>query len=227
MKITRLVEYSLFHKIEEVLSIQKRNDKPKSVDFLTYNLKYNNVQTKREVVVRINGVQSSQPYVVDYKNGYVIFSVPLTASDEVLVDYYYCPVHIYDEGANPESDDFKYPAVAIYEGNRTDKPYELGNVSKHIYSLWVIEVLSERGGECNDIRDTLMELFNENIPLIDYNQGFPKNADGAINPVFNEQAQTIGFMICEGINSEKGGSLNIGDKPKFLATIYVDLVVSK
>jgi hypothetical protein len=228
LKKTRLVELSLYYAVQEALSRYRDKEKPKSANFSVYNLKYNNIQTNSQVSVYVNGIlKSNTLYSVNYIEGIIIFNTALTSSDVVEVSYTYCPINIYDESKSPTNEDFKYPAVAVYEDERTDRPFELGNPRKEMHSTWVFEVWSERGGERNDITDTIMEMFEEgNVPVVDYNINFPTNSDGSKNSSFDETSQIIGYMLCDSINYRKGGSLDIGDNPKFLSEIIVDLTIN-
>jgi hypothetical protein len=228
MEKTRLVELSLYHKLQDALSRYRAKERPKSADFSIYNLKYNSVQTKSPVNVYVNGsLKDISNYSIDYINGIISFNSQLTSMDVVEVDYTYCPINIYDESSNPESDDFKYPAIALYEMNRKDEAYELGNAKKEMHPTWVVEVWAERGGERNDITDMVVDMFEEGtMNVVDYNIGFPTNTDGSKNDNFNEENQIIGYMYCDSINYRKGGSLDIGDKPKFLTEIFADLTIN-
>lgn len=228
MERTRLIELSLFTKIQDKLSRSRSKETATSANFSTYNLKYNNVQTKYPVTVYVNNiVYNSSGYSVDYTNGIINFNVPLTSSDVVQVDYTYCYVNVYDESMSPTSNDFKYPAVAVYEANRKDVGFELGSTVREMHPVWMVDVWAERGGERNDYTDLLMQLFEEGVtlPIIDFNQGFPCNSDGTINPSYNEGSQTIAYMFIDSIKYNKGGSLNIGEKPRFLTEIILDLTI--
>jgi hypothetical protein len=227
MKVTRLVELSLIYKVQEALSRRRSGERPKSADFRTYNLKYNNIQTREIVTVKVNGiVKNTSDYIIDYPNGSITMITALSSSDVIEIDYTYCPVNIYDEGESPQSKDFKYPAIAIYELEREDKPFELGNHKKEMNPTWVFEVWAERGGERNDITDTIMEIFEGSVEVIDYNVEFPINSDGTKNDSFDGTSQIIGHMHCDSINYSKGGSLDIGEKPKFLTEIFADLTIN-
>jgi len=226
MRLTRLVELSLFHRVQDVLAVKKTGEVAKSADFLTYKLKYRNVQPQYPVVVYVNGVPIAD-YKLDYNNGILSFTTARLPEDVVKVDYYYCPVMVYDEGKNPLDEDFSYPAVAVYEDDREDRPYELGNSRKEIRSTWVLEVWTSRGGERNDIVDVLMEMFDSPLGVIDYNVAFPILEDGTPDPTFDRDAQLVGYAICDSINCHKAGSLDIGDKPAYLAQIFVELLVNR
>jgi hypothetical protein len=228
VEITRLVELSLFNKIQDKLSRFRSKETPTSANFLTYNLKYNNVQTKYPVTVYVNNIPfNSSFYKVDYTNGIINFNTPLTSSDNVQVDYTYCFVNIYDESMSPTDSNFSYPAVAVYEAERKDEGLELGSNAKEMHPLWVIDVWAERGGERNDYTDMIVSLFEENDShtIIDYNIAFPVNSDGTMNQSFNEDSQIKGYMYVDSIKYHKGGSLNIGEKPRFLTEILLDLTV--
>lgn len=228
MEITRLVELSLFNKIQDKLSRFRSKETATSANFLTYNLKYNNIQTKYPVTVYVNNIPfNSSFYTVDYVNGIINFNTPLTSSDNVQVDYTYCFVNIYDESMSPTDNNFKYPAVAVYEASREDEGLELGSSVKEMHPLWVIDIWAERGGERNDYTDMIVSLFEQSDAhtIIDYNIAFPTNSDGTINPSFSESNQIKGYMYVDGIKYRKGGSLNIGEKPRFLTEILLDLTV--
>lgn len=228
MEITRLTELSLFNYIQDKLSRSRSKEVPTSANFSTYNLKYNNVQTKYPVVVYVNNITyNSTGYKVDYINGIITFNIPLTSSDNVEVDYTYCPVNVYDESMNPQDDNFKYPAVAVYEGERKDIGFELGSNTKEMHPLWLIDIWAERGGERNDYTDMIVQLFDENssLSIVDYNIAFPTNSDGTINESFNADNQIKGYMLIDSIKYHKGGSLNIGEKPRFLTEIFLDLTI--
>lgn len=227
MEKTRLVELSLYYKLKDVLSRSRTGEIATSANFSNYNLKYSSIQTQYPVTVHVNTVTyNSSGYSVDYINGKINFNVPLTSSDVVSVDYTYCPINIYDESTSPESNDFKYPALAVYEYEREDIAYELGSNSKELHPTWIIDVWAERGGERNDITDIVASLFDDNttIPVIDFNQGFPTNSDGTINTSF-DSSKVIGYMFTDSIKYRKGGSLNIGDKPRFMSEIFTDLTI--
>lgn len=229
MKITRLVELSLYFKMQEILSVSRKDEKPKSANYSTYNLKYSNVQTDYPFIVKVNNEEvDSSLYSINYRDGSITFASPLNSRDIVGVSYTYCPVNVYDESKNPSSDDFKYPAVAIYEDEREDVAVELGSNKKELHPTWIMEVWSERGGERNDITDTIMEFFEEGlIPIVNYNVAFPINEDGSKNEEFDSTSSIYGYMYCDSINYRKGGSLDIGDKPKYLSEIILDLTINK
>jgi hypothetical protein len=228
MRTTRLIELTLFYNLQDALSQSRTKEKPKSADFTTYNLKYINVQTKYSVTVYKNGtVVNPSQYKVDYINGMISFTAPNTSSDVIEVSYTYCPINIYDESMSPQSADFKFPAVSVYEFSREDRAFELGNPKKQMQPAWMIEVWAERGGERNDITDDVMAFFEQgSIPIIDYNIAFPTNSDGTKNTSYNESAQVVGYIYCDSINYRKGGSLNIGDQQRFLTEIIADLTIN-
>lgn len=228
MKITRLVELSLFYRLQDILSVSRNKEIPKSADFRTYNLKYSNVLTNYPFVVYIDDVISDSGFSVDYLNGLIKFDIALTSVTKVQVDYTYCSVNVYDESKNPLSDDFKYPAVAIYEEEGEEVGFELGSNKKQRHSEWIFEVWSERGGERNDITDTILESFEDGtIYITDYNVAFPINSDGSKNAEFNAENQKVAVMYCDSINYSKAGSLDIGDKPMYMSQIFIDLVINK
>jgi hypothetical protein len=73
----------------------------------------------------------------------------------------------------------------------------------------------------------VVDFFEEgDMRVIDYNIAFPTNADGTINTNYNEDNQIIGYMYCGSINYRKVGSLDIGEKPKFLTEIFADLTIN-
>lgn len=226
MKKTRLVESSLHYRIKQGLSLHKTGEsivttKAQSV----FYLKHSNMDESAEVKAYVGGIlQENTAYTVNYVKGSVTFSSPLPIGSEVSFDYSYCPFFFYEEGVSPQSsDDFKYPAIAIYEDGSSLHPYELGNSGKETYADWIIEVWCELGGERNDATDAILEIFDEEIAIIDYNQSFPILRDGTRNEGFNPDAQTIAYASCESINCTKSGSLDIGKKPRYLSEIFVSL----
>lgn len=228
MRITRLTELSLFYKIRELFTATKTGEILKSADFQTYNLKYTNVQLNSTINVYVNGVIQTTGYSLDYMTGVLRFDTRFNSLTEIKIDYSYCPYSIYDEGIDPSSKDnkFSYPAIAVYEATSEDEPIELGSSRRDRISDWVVEIWTENGGANSDIRDTIMELFIEEIKILDYNIAFPTNRNGSLNEMFSAEEQTIGYAIADSINSGKSGSLNIGEKPKYLSEIFVELKIS-
>jgi len=225
---TRLIELSLFEQIQDKLSRSASKEIPVSPNLLNYNLKYNNIRTQYPVNVYINGeLASPSLYSVDYVNGIVNFKTARASTDVIQVDYTYCYVNVYDESMSPSDNNFKYPAVAIYEIDREDVGFELGSSIRENHPRWGIEIWAERGGERNDYTDLLMNLFEDGatLPIIDFNVAFPINSDGTINPLYNPSTQTIAYMFIDSIKYNKGGSLNIGEKPRFLSKILVDMTI--
>lgn len=224
MRISRLIELTLFYKLQDLFSTSKNAERISSADFKTYNLKYTNIQPQYPVNVYVDGVLSSA-YTIDYVNGIITFASALVSTNIVTVDYTYCPVNIYDEGRNPLSQDFKYPAVAVYEDTASLHPYELGTGNREIRSYWIFEVYAERGGENNDIKDAIVDMMQEDpFPIIDYNLGFPINRDGTKNTSFDSNNASA-YANIYSINYIKGGSLDIGDKPKYMSQIHVELSI--
>ncbi|MNS33486.1 hypothetical protein D3C71_1121600 [compost metagenome] len=225
MKKTRLVETSLYYKIKKALSIKKSGETViTSEEKAVFNLKYNNIDESSEIHVYINDIlQDTDKYSLNYPDGSVRLYSPVPANTKVSFTYSYCPVYIYEEGLNPKSDHFKYPAVAIYEDTSAQRPFELGNSKKETSSDWIIEVWCEFGGERNDITDTILEMFDEEIEIIDYNLAFPTKRDGTLNEDFNYDNQIITYATCDSINCSKAGSLDIGIKPKYLSEILINL----
>lgn len=225
MEITRLVELSLIYRLQKELLRSRKKEKPSSADYKMYKLKYNNIQPDDTLTVYVNGsIANKSKYVASHIEGTIVFNPALTSLDVVEVDYSYCPINIYDEGMNPKSKDFIYPAISVFEEGREDTGIELGSNKKEKNSTWIIEVWCSRGGERNDITDVVMRVFEEDsLKIIDYNLGFPTNGDGTRNDSFNESTQTIGNMRVDSINYNKGGSLDIGETPSYITEITVDL----
>jgi hypothetical protein len=224
MKITRLVELSIYYKLQDSLSNNRTGDIAKTTDYTTYSLKYNNILPNHPVIVYKNNIVfNSNNYTIDYTNGLIRFNVSMTLSDEIKVDYTYCLVNIYDEGTSPLSNDFKYPAVSVVEDTAIHHPFELGNSNREKHAYWIFQVWSERGGERNDLTDSLVDVLKENFIIIDYNQGFPLSSDGSKNITFDSN-QIIGYATPDSINYSKGGSLDIGDKPKYFTEIHAVLI---
>jgi hypothetical protein len=224
MKTTRLVELSLYYKLKDSLSIKRTGETLTSVDFISYNLKYDNITTTFDVVVYVDGEIATSGYVVDYINGIIKFDSALSSSNIVKADYYYCPYRIYDESSSETTDNFKYPAIAIYEDETETEPYEIGTATTEKVKSYVVQVWSERGGERNDVTDSIVEILERSIPIIDYNAGFPVNNDGTKNMSFNPNS-IVTVAVSDSINYRKGGSLDIGTKPKYFAEIYVDFKI--
>jgi hypothetical protein len=222
---TRLVELSLFYAVQKALAIRKTNEIPSSSDYKNYSLKYKNISSFFSPIVEVNAMTVSVGYAINYIQGIVIFDNALLSSDTVKVTYEYNKVNIYDEGKNPLDDDFRYPALAIYEVEMRDEGFELGNSVKEKNGIWSFEVLAEKGGERHDISDKIYRAISEegSIPIVDYNIAFPINADGMKNVQFNEEIQTIGHITCDSINKRNAGSLGIGDKPKYISEIMAEL----
>jgi hypothetical protein len=225
MEITRLVELSLIYSLKSHLSVRKTNESPATTDNKTFRLKYADITEDKEVLVLVGGAPPSVDYKVNYRDGLIIFDSPLASSSDLRVSYSYCKINVYDEGKNPFTDDnFQYPAISIYEINREDEGYELGSGRKEKNSHWGIEVWTERGGERHDISDSIINFFEEdNSPIIDYNKSFPLDSNGFKNPAYNKESQVRGYMSCDSINKDNGGSLGIGDKPKYMSEIVVEL----
>lgn len=227
MKITRLTELSLFYRIQELFTTRKTAEKLKSADFITYNLKYSNIQINEVVNIYVNGVIQNTGFTLNYIEGILTFDTKLTANTSVTADYTYCFANIYDEGMSPTGSNFKYPAIAIYEADSSDEPFELGNSKKERIANWVIEIWTERGGENSDFKDTIMEFFEEDgFDILDYNISFPTNRNGSKNESFLANISRIGYATVESINSGKSGSLDIGDKPKYLNEIFVEFKIN-
>lgn len=225
MKISRLVELALFYNVRGLFSIPKTKEVAVSADFKTYNVKYTNIGTNHSVIVYVNDIVIDSGFTLHYENGTIQFTTALTSTDVVKVDYWYCPINIYDEGKDPRDDTFYYPAIAIYEDEGEGQAIELGSSAQERVMNWVIEVWCERGGERNDISDTLIEHFEEsNIPIINFNDGFPTNRDGSKNIGFNPN-NILTYAICDSINYSKDGSLDIGKTPKYVSRINLNLRV--
>jgi hypothetical protein len=227
MKISRLVELTLFYRIRSLFLVQKVKEitKNASADLKTYIVKYNNMDTSHSVSVYVNDLLVNTGFILDYENGIVFFNTALTRTDVVKIDYWYCSVNIYDEGKDPRDDKFHYPAIAIYEDIGTAEGIELGTANRERTMTWILEVWTERGGERSDLIDSLVEFFEESeIPIIDFNVGFPTNRDGTKNISFNPN-EVVTYALSDSINYSKDGSLDIGKTPKYVGKILVNLRV--
>lgn len=218
------MELSLYYKIREHLAIKKTNEKLNSVDRISYPLRYNNIPALFNVVVLVNEIEATSGYAVDYINGIVKFDTVLTVTDKVKATYYYCPFNIYNESSNETTDILKLPAIGIYEDATDTQPFELGNSRTEKTKTYVIQIWSEHGGERNDATDSIVELLEGSLPIIDYNEGFPTNEDGSKNQTF-DYSKSIALAATDGINYRKGGSLDVGSKAKYFAEIYVDFKI--
>lgn len=227
MRGTRLVELTLYHAIRDCFA-RKKIEKPQNQDRRTYLFKHKNILPNFPVIIKKNGVvQATNTYVINYVEGIVVFNSTLLATDIVEAEYHYCTINLYDEGTNITGSDFIMPAVGIYENEREDLPFELGNSKKERNSYWTIPVWCSRGGERNDITDDIMELFEEGFfSITDYNIAFPLNEDGTKNTNFNPDLQVAGTMTVDSINCIKGGSLDLGDSKRFISEINIELTIN-
>jgi hypothetical protein len=225
MRITRLIELTLFHHVKSIFA-RTRKEKPKSADFRTYSLKYTNILPEEVKVYKNGFLVGNTEYFADYINSIIVFNLQQSSSDVIEVEYRYCPINIYDEGSNPSDDNFKYPAIAIFEIDSDHIGKELGSNKKEKHPTWGMEVWTERGGERHDITDTIVESLEEGtLPILNYNDGFPVESDGSINDSF-DYGNIVGYMSFDSINYRKGGSLDIGDKKKYIAEILIELTIN-
>lgn len=229
MKITRMVELSLYFYLKDNLSILKTGEVLTSTDLITYPVKFRNVVVNNELKVYVNNIlQDESTYSFDYQNGILRFNSIRSVSDAVKIDYRYCYLNIYDEGQFESKKDIQMPCVVIAEEDFKDVAYELGTNKKERRGVWNIAVFADRGGERNDITDEVCELLEVGtLPVINYGLNFPFLSNGQKNVAFDPTSQIEGYLDFDSINCFKAGSYSLGDKPTYTSEILVSMTINK
>jgi hypothetical protein len=142
--------------------------------------------------VYVNGTLQTSGYYVDYPRGRLVFNtaLPLTSTVKInhsskyikVMDFFSTPFFnridkfsfrpdnanfINSSGSQPLNDnDLQLPLIAIETiNNRTDEPFELGNLAKWQYNRVVFHVIGSDKSSCDKIADILHKLNDQTVFL--------------------------------------------------------------
>lgn len=146
------------------------------------------------VNIYVNG-QPTSSGTVYYPSGTVVF--PTVVSGTVTADYSYCYARVYDD--YPDFDlnkpSFYFPSVSLQYGPVVDEPLQLGPQSWYYDFIAFIDIWARNTGQRNDVSNIIRHALNGGVRWVDYNQaGFPLTYSGTLNPAFNPEAHTVGWI---------------------------------
>jgi len=220
ISLLRNTGLSLYYHIKNHISTQVTNEQLTSQDYKAYQSKYK-LWYEVKPIIRLNGIQTFD-FSIDINNGTIIMDNQLTSTDIVTADYKYSLAYIYDDYPdNLENNQLKLPAISIVNEDTVEKPYQLTN-GKKINRYYVVEIWAERGTQRDDLSETVKELFDQTLPLIDFNQGFPIQ-NNRINYNFDITSQTIEIMYLEEFRMYPSRTLEVGEKQKYIMSIDIML----
>ncbi len=145
------------------------------------------------VTVYINGIPTPSGTVY-YPSGTVVFATPVSGT--VTADYSYCYARVYDDYPDNElqKPNFFFPSVSVQYGPVVDEPLQLGPQPWYYDFLAFIDVWARDSAQRNDIANIIRHRFNGGVRWVDYNAGFPLTYSGTLNPQFDPQAHTVGWI---------------------------------
>jgi hypothetical protein len=220
MRLQRNIENSVYYALMDAFTINISGEVMTTVDYTTYNSKYNNWAATGNVIVQKNGAVVSGGINLSYTSGNVIFSASNNQTDIVTLTYSPCSLH-YSREYPDNYDDVILPSVAIMLSEFTEIPYELGSSTSKIMKMWFeVVVFAQKSGQRSDITDTVKCCFDGDMQAYDYNYGFPFNANGGVNKSFPNNNQEIGFIINEDdINIANSRSLRHGNVEQYVSVL--------
>jgi hypothetical protein len=65
------------------------------------------------------------------------------------------------------------PTVSVENMRLTIRPFEIGNRHGRRYGMWAIDIFGKNKAQRDDIAYKILETLEDNIPVYDYDQGFP------------------------------------------------------
>lgn len=223
MKLLRLIEQSVYYAVMDCLTINIADETLTTNDnyYKIYKSRYNNWSVTGNVVVKKNNEVVSSGITLDYVNGKVIFASANTSTDVIKLTYSPCSVNLVQ--AYPDDPtSIKLPTVSIEHSETEERGYEIGSSSRKEINMWFfIDIFAQRSGQRSDIVDTIKEYFDMDIPVINYNNGFPTNSDGSKNNNFDIFIQTIGYLQTDSISVSTSRSLDNGNVEQYVATLPV------
>ncbi len=228
MSMSRLrnIEATLYYYIFDLLSI--KNDQGNSillpVSTTTFKFPETELNFFRPVAVYADGILA-QNYTINYNEGVVIFNESLPDGTVCTADYYYVPIKVLTAFPDMLNEVVDLPSVVIEYIESNFLPVELGTSSKkEARHQFTFGIFAGSGAEKLDISDKLIEnMFDKTIPLIDFNIAFPLTIEGYLNPGFDKEKQTIGFLDFEEVVQRSFRAEKYGDIE--LNVMLIDAVV--
>lgn len=223
MSRIRNIEASLFYYVFDLLSVYVEKDVLTQKDLYTFRFTFEDVNYLKPLMVYINDVPA-QGYKVNFNENVLIFDEAKTGI-VCTADYYYVPVKVTASFPDMLREFVVLPSVAIEYGESYYTPLELGTskrkIAKHQFS---VGIFAGTASEKYDISEKLIEqVFDKTIPLIDFSTNYPLTPDGFLNPNFNKEAQTIGYLEFEDVVQRSFRSEKYGDIE--LNVMIIDFVV--
>lgn len=220
MQLLRLIHRSVYYAVCDALTINVKDETLTTNDYLNYTSVYKNWHTTGNVIIKKNDVVVPSGFTLNYESGGVVFSSTNISSDIIKLTYSPCSVNVVE--AFPE-DEIVLPTVSIENETISERPFEIGSSSTKDMRLWFyIDVFAKRSGQRTDLIDILKNYFDNDIPVYNYNSGFPINSDGTKNDSFDAETQRLGYLQAEdSINITMLRSLDMSNVEQYVGTLTV------
>lgn len=220
MSRLRNIGLSLYFEFLNELSNHKEKEKLTTDNYQVYHFSQKPILTSKPVYIYKNNVEINVGFTVNYENGYITFDTVNSSDDFIEASYDYCFVALFDEYPDDIETNITIPSVCIQYNEGYRHPLEMGTKQKRKDSHeFEIAVYASGSGQRADLASLIMDILGKSMPLVDYNLGFPINADGTKNINFNKNNQIIGWLEFENISNETYRSVNFGD-----VSLYVMLI---
>ena len=169
-------------------------------------LKNKDLVVTRPFILKLDGVEVEPSlYTVYPLEGSVLPNFTLIGELTFSYSYSYCHVALtFPEG------ELRIPMITIEDDNDNFSPLELGTSRKQVDSLIRFHIYGANEGQRDDLADSLVTFLDANIPVYNFNQGFPIAFGGILNRDFDFQDR-ITYVSCENFRIRRN-PLNSGEQ---------------
>lgn len=192
MRTLRLIHLSLFHFLRNNIYRDVINEPVVVDDNFKCKANFDSLLPSKPVfVLPQHSIVPISGCVINYVTGEILLPEDSVEDDTVRLTYSYNWVDI--RYAWPD-ELFDTPVAAIYPGASTETGFELGSSTKEIFTRFYIDVFALDEFQRDDIAQEVREAFDNRVPLIDYNKGFPIKANGTKDEEFSSDSLEIGSI---------------------------------
>lgn len=204
MGYTRLTEMSLVYFLIQELSREVKDEVAEQVEPGVFAVKHKPMVATKPIVVKYDGeVVSPELYNVYPRTGLIRlfdeqgfiteFQPPDSNSNpekQLTVSYNYNIVAVVNESTD---DEISPPLLAVENVSDTDRPLELGSDADIIECLYRIHLYGRNTAQRDDISDWVRDVLKKDIPIWNFDLGFPIMGDGRLNRDFDTN-NTSGYI---------------------------------
>lgn len=192
IKLLRLASMSLIMHLRNNLFFSAENEVLNTKDNIRYTTRFNPwVISTPFNIYRDGALVAPDEYTLNYLNNTITFNTEQVGI--ISADYSYNWVKIVDTWPDEL---YQTPVISLQSGLIREKGLQIGGGTK-VYIDCYLNIFARNRAARDDIVEIVKDVLSKDIPLIDFNKGFPVNEDGTKNSNFSIEANRINWLYTD------------------------------